>query len=70
MYKGCANYADGSKMDVGTGLGYYMVNRDIRKSYRLPDEFSVFQVESLAVLKAKEFMTRNTKEGSEIIRRL
>lgn len=39
-------------MGIGTGAGVYIEEGNIRESYRIPDEYGVFQVEIVAIIKA------------------
>lgn len=45
-------YTDGSKMDIGTGAGFYSEALQKQESFRLPEACSVFQAEVLAIEKA------------------
>jgi len=38
-------YTDGSKMDGGVGAGLYCTDPEIRLSYKLPSQCSIFQAE-------------------------
>lgn len=47
-------FTDGSKMESGTGAGFFCDQLNISKSFRLPELCSVYQSEVLAVKKAAE----------------
>ncbi|XP_037826889.1 uncharacterized protein LOC119614856 [Lucilia sericata] len=53
-------------MDSGTGAGVYLVDNNIRVSYRLPDECSVFQAEILAIWKSVDIIKTHITRGSEV----
>jgi len=46
-------YTDGSKLEAQVGGGVYYEQLNIRKSFRLPDHCSVFQVEVFAIKEAR-----------------
>ena len=66
IFDGNAVFTDGSKMNVGTGAGVYIMDTDIKYSYRLPDECSVFQAEILGILRATELIMSNVARDSEV----
>jgi len=47
-------YTDGSKMEGVVGAGLYCTDPEIRLSYKLPSECSIFQAEVFAIRKAAE----------------
>ncbi|XP_043660731.1 uncharacterized protein LOC122624986 [Drosophila teissieri] len=47
-------YTDGSKMEEGVGAGIYCTDPDMRLSYKLPSQCSIFQAEVFAIGKAAE----------------
>ncbi|XP_073811046.1 uncharacterized protein [Musca autumnalis] len=49
-------YTDGSKMEGGTGAGVYSDTLNLRISYKLSENCSVFQAEIFAVTKAAELI--------------
>ena len=49
-------FTDGSKTGTGVGSGVYSEVLGIQKSYRLPNDCSVFQAEILAIKKAAELI--------------
>ncbi|XP_065367256.1 uncharacterized protein LOC135960009 [Calliphora vicina] len=66
LFDGCAVFTDGSKMDSGTGAGVYLVDYDIKRSYRLSNECSVFQAEIFAIWKATELIKAHVNRGAEV----
>ncbi|XP_055857796.1 uncharacterized protein LOC129920526 [Episyrphus balteatus] len=59
-------YTDGSKIESGTGDGVFCKPLNIRESYRLPDDCSVFQAEIFAIEKAAELVHKEKLISSEI----
>lgn len=47
-------YTDGSKTEKGTGAGFYCESLQTEKSFRLPNDCSIFQAELFAIQKALE----------------
>ncbi|XP_043660736.1 uncharacterized protein LOC122624991 [Drosophila teissieri] len=47
-------YTDGSKMEEGVGAGIYCTDPDMRLSYKLPSQCSIFHAEVFAIGKAAE----------------
>ncbi|XP_043661777.1 uncharacterized protein LOC122625789 [Drosophila teissieri] len=47
-------YTDGSKMEGGVGAGIYCTDPEMRLSYKLPSQCSIFQAEVFAIGKAAE----------------
>ena len=47
-------FTDGSKMEIGTGAGFYCNSLQTEQSFRLPNECSIFQAEIYAIQKALE----------------
>ena len=66
LFDGYSVFTDGSKMDTGTGSGVYIPDRNIKVSYRLPDNCSVFQAEILAIIKAVEIIDGNIEVGQVV----
>ncbi|XP_065356722.1 uncharacterized protein LOC135951073 [Calliphora vicina] len=66
LFDGCAVFTDGSKMDSGTLAGVYLVDYDIKRSYRLSNECSVFQAEIFAIWKATELIKAHVNRGAEV----
>ena len=66
LYDGYSVFTDGSKMDTSTGSGVYIPDRNIKVSYRLPDNCSVFQAEILAIIKAAEIIEWNIEVGQVV----
>ncbi|XP_058987393.1 uncharacterized protein LOC131806753 [Musca domestica] len=66
-FRGISVYTDGSKMECGTGAGVFCDTLNIRESYKLRNNCSVFQAEILAVKKATDLLvTRNIEVGSPV----
>lgn len=59
-------YTEGSKMDCGTGSGFYCEHQQMEESFRLPDTCSVFQAEMLAIKKAAELLQSNDCRDTSI----
>ncbi|XP_070068103.1 uncharacterized protein [Drosophila takahashii] len=65
-------YTDGSKMEGGVGAGLYCTDPEIRLSFKLPNDCSIFQAEVFAIRKAAEGIDGNetadvlAKEGVEL----
>ncbi|XP_065357818.1 uncharacterized protein LOC135951979 [Calliphora vicina] len=53
-------------MDSGTGAGVYLVDQDIKRSYRLSNECSVFQAEIFAIWKATELIGTHINRGAVV----
>ncbi|XP_055856174.1 uncharacterized protein LOC129919340 [Episyrphus balteatus] len=64
--QGIPFYTDGSKMESGTGAGVFCKPLNIRESFRLPDDCSVFQAEIFAIEKAAELVLKEKLISSEI----
>jgi len=47
-------YTDGFKVEGGVGAGLYSTDLEIRLSYKLPSDCSIFQAEVFAIRKAAE----------------
>lgn len=63
-------FTNGSKMYVDNGASVYVVKGNIRETYRIADECSVFQSEILGIIRATELMTtllNRTIESSSIL---
>lgn len=54
-------YTDGSKMEGGVGAGIYCTDPEIRLSYKLPSQCSIFQAEVFAIRKAAELAQRTDR---------
>lgn len=59
-------FTDGSKMDIGTGVGIYSENPSINESIRLPDHCGIFQAEILAIDKAARLIAGKDLVSSNI----
>lgn len=53
-------------MDTGTDLGVYIPERYIRLSCKLPENYSLFQTELMAILKAVSIIECNFTVGQDI----
>ncbi|XP_073822991.1 uncharacterized protein [Musca autumnalis] len=51
-------YTDGSKMESGTGAGVYSNSLNLRLSFKLKENCSVFRAEVFAVRKAAELISK------------
>ena len=59
-------YTDGSRMETGVGAGVFSETLNVAESYRIPDHSSVFQAETLAILKACGVIRRNDSSMERI----
>ena len=54
-------YTDGSKQDEGVGCGFYIPATKIEKSYKLPNDCSIFQAEIAAILMSVKHLIGNAE---------
>ena len=52
-------YTDGSKSEKGVGCAYYIPTQNVRFSYRLPDECSIYTAEMYAIKHALDYIISN-----------
>jgi len=57
-------YTDGSKLEGGVGAGLYCTDPELRLSYKLPNDCSIFQAEVFAIRKAGADVNVNRKSRS------
>ena len=59
-------YTDGSKLDLRVGFGIYSDDLNLRLSFRLPDNCSVFQAEVMAIKHTADWLLYNEIFGKNI----
>ncbi|KAH8289000.1 hypothetical protein KR054_009804, partial [Drosophila jambulina] len=59
-------YTDGSKMEGGVGAGLYCTDPEMRLSYKLPSQCSIFQAEVFAIGKAAQ-LAQNINRSYEAV---
>ncbi|XP_070070046.1 uncharacterized protein [Drosophila takahashii] len=59
-------YTDGTKMEGGVGAGLYCTDPEIRLSFKLPNDCSIFQAEVFAIRKAAE-VAQNINRPHDVV---